>query len=53
MKVGGRGVLGSITVLASGLTAGAVQTVGNVGLFIWSMLSGKKEEENRGVKRKK
>jgi hypothetical protein len=44
MKVGGRGVLGSIMVLASGLTAGAVQTVGNVGLFLWSKLSEKRRQ---------
>lgn len=51
MKVGDRGVLGSIMVLESGLSAGAVQTVGNVGLFLRSMLSEK--EDNEGVEGKK
>jgi hypothetical protein len=48
MKVGGRGILGSITVLASGLTAGAVQTVGNVGLFVYGLCSQAKKKKKTG-----
>lgn len=48
MKVGGRGVLGSITVLASGLTAGAVQTVGNVGLSVYGLCSRARKKKKTG-----